>query len=204
MRRGERIAKFLMEAEDRLGPQLAVILGWLAVAAGLEGVGQAFGLGLERFGIRPGEAAGLTGIPLAPFLHGGWAHLFSNASVLVPLALVVLQAGWRTFGWATALSVLGAGLGAWMFGDANLVHLGASGVAFGYLAFVLMQGIRRREVGWSVAAIGVLVFYGGLLVGLGRGWEASISWAGHMGGFVGGGLSGIVQHVRRRSGPDSC
>ena len=32
----------------------------------------------NRFGIHPRSFLGLFGIPLSPFLHGGFGHLFSN------------------------------------------------------------------------------------------------------------------------------
>ena len=77
------------QANFRLAIKLAlsfVILLWLIQLAnfGLD-------LGLERFGVRPRQLAGLPGVLLAPLLHGGFSHLFANSLPLLVLGTVMLH-----------------------------------------------------------------------------------------------------------------
>jgi membrane associated rhomboid family serine protease len=76
------------------------------------------------------------------------------------------------------------------------VHVGASGVVFGYLGLLLTRGIVERS--WWSAAVAVLVgvLYGWQLQGLMPGQEG-ISWEGHLFGFVGGVVAAILFRRRR-------
>ena len=51
-----------------------------------------WGLGLEltRFGVRPGSLSGLSGVLVAPLLHGDFSHLISNSLPLLVLATGML------------------------------------------------------------------------------------------------------------------
>jgi MFS family permease len=96
-------------------------------------------------------------------------------------------------------SALSAGLGAWLFGAAGSVHVGASGVIYGFLGFVMGRGIfERRFV--SVLLAGITTFlYGGLMMGvfpLLAG--AGVSWQGHLFGWLGGfGMARLLLSRRR-------
>jgi membrane associated rhomboid family serine protease len=91
-------------------------------------------LALDQFGIVPRCWSGLVGIPLAPFLHCGWSHLAANSLPFAILGLFVIGRGERTF-WAVSASiVILGGLAVWLFGRGHSVHLGASGLIFGYLS----------------------------------------------------------------------
>ena len=95
----------------------------------------------------------------------------------------------------TLYSALGAGLLAWSIGAPNSVHVGASGVIFGYLGFLLLSGWYARSVMSIVISLGVAVLWGGTVMGVLPG-TPGISWQGHLGGFIGG----ILAARRYRTG----
>jgi membrane associated rhomboid family serine protease len=158
-------------------------------------------------GIRPRQVDGLDGILFAPFLHANFGHLYANSIPLILLGTFVLAAGMRRFLWSTGLIMLVSGLGAWVVGSPGTVHVGASGVIFGYLGLLLTRGIVERS--WWNIAVGVLIgmLYWWQLFGMLPGQEP-ISWEGHLFGFIGGVLAAILFRRRRRkrpygnSGPD--
>lgn len=148
----------------------------------------AFGGGLDRFGIHPRTTRGLLGIPLAPLLHAGFGHLAANTVPLVVLAFFVMGRRKRDLAIVSALATLVGGLGVWLVGAANSVHLGASIVVFGYLGYLLSRGIFERRF-WSILGSLVVFFlYGGALWGLLPG-RPGVSWEGHLFGFLGGVLA---------------
>lgn len=151
---------------------------------------------LDRLGIAPRQLAGLRGILFAPLLHASFAHLLANTIPLLILsALIVLRHNGR-FWLITGLIVLVSGLGAWLIAPANTIHIGASGLIFGYFAYLVVNAFYER----SLVAVGlaglVILIYGGLLPGI---WPGStgISWQVHLFGLVGGILAAYYFSNRR-------
>jgi membrane associated rhomboid family serine protease len=150
----------------------------------------------ELFGIKPRAISGIDGIILAPLVHADFNHLVSNAAPLVLLGTFVLAAGVRRFLLATLLIAIVSGLGVWFTTPANYLVVGASGVIFGWLGFLLVRGIVEHSL-WN---LGVTV-----VVGLLYGWQVfallptdrRISWQGHLFGFLGGAVAAIL--LRQRS-----
>jgi membrane associated rhomboid family serine protease len=154
-------------------------------------------------GIVPRRLDGIDGILFAPFLHASFPHVTANSVPLILLGTFVLANGVRRTLWSTGLIMLVAGIGVWTLGDVFFaeegrvgVHVGASGVVFGYLGLLLTRGIVERS--WWSAAVAVLV---GVLYGwqLQQGLLPSegISWEGHLFGFVGGVAAAILFRRRR-------
>lgn len=148
------------------------------------------------FGIIPRSIDGLDGVFFAPFLHHGFAHLYSNSVPLILLGTFVLAADVRRFLYSTLFIVLVSGLGVWFTGSPDTVVVGASGVVFGYLGLLVARGIVERSW-WNLGVV--------LLVGLLYGWQllgilptdAPVSWQGHLFGFLGGMVAAIL--FRRRA-----
>lgn len=151
-------------------------------------------------GIRTRDLGGLDGVVLAPFLHASFAHVAANSVPLLLLGTFVLAGQTKRFFLITAFIGVISGLTVWVFGPANTVTVGASGVIFGYLGYLLLRGIVERRW-WSVGV--------GLLVGLLYGWQLSgvlpgdpgISWQGHLGGFLAGLVAAILFRVPRARRP---
>jgi membrane associated rhomboid family serine protease len=171
----------------------------LAVMWAVEVVDLLPGVNLDGLAIEPREVEGLDGIVFAPFLHDGFLHLISNTIPFVVLgALIALSGAFRLLS-VTAIVVLVSGLGTWLLGGDNTVHLGASGVVFGYGTYLMARGLMSRRptqlaLGVAVVLVWGTAFLGGLLP------HPGISWQAHLFGAVGGVIAARAldrRHPRR-------
>lgn len=140
---------------------------------------------LNQFGVIPRTTVGLRGILFAPFLHGNLNHLIANTLPFLALGWMVMLRDARHFVPVTLFSMFGAGLMAWTLGAPGSVHIGASGVVFGYLGFLLLAGVYTRSFWSIVLSLVTAGLWGGLVLGIAPG-QAGISWQAHLGGFIGG------------------
>lgn len=140
---------------------------------------------LLSLGVIPRTLIGLRGIFFAPFLHGSMAHLLANMIPFAILGWLVMLRDSRHFILVTAAAMLGSGLMAWLFGATGSVHVGASGVIFGYLGFLILSGWYARSIGSILLSILVTLLWGGLVFGVMPG-QVGISWQAHLGGLIGG------------------
>lgn len=154
------------------------------------------GASLDWYGIHPRTLMGLRNIVIAPFLHAGFGHLIANTLPLIALGLLVLSRGPQDFASVSLVSLLVSGLGVWLLGGANTVHLGASGVIFGYLGYLLAAGWWERSPRALLLAAAVLLVYGGMLPGVLPGREG-VSWLAHLFGLLGGILAAHL--IRNRA-----
>lgn len=143
---------------------------------------------LNRYGIRPRKIEGLWGILWAPLLHGNLRHLSANTVPLLVLGWFVMLQSVLDFIVVTVIVWLASGLGAWMFGGPRSNHIGASGLVFGYLGFLLFRGYFERSVLAIALAVIAGALYGSAIWGIlpirrGR------SWQGHLFGLIGGTLA---------------
>ena len=140
---------------------------------------------LLSLGVIPRTAIGLRGIVFAPFLHAGVNHLIANSIPFLILGWLVMLRDSRHFTYVTLAAMAGSGLLSWLLGAPGSVHIGASGLIFGYLGFLMLSGWFARSLGSILLSIAVTIVWGGVLLGLMPG-EAGISWQAHIGGFLGG------------------
>ena len=169
---------------DMKGPATAV--GWLVGVMWVSEVLDTIaGHRLDRYGVQPRSFVGMRGIPFAPFLHFGWQHLIGNTVPFAVLGVLIALAGVPRFVKASLIIGLCSGLGMWLFGATGSVHLGASGMVFGYLGYLLFRGFFDRRVGQIVLGAMVGLVYGGLLWGV-LPTNTAVSWQGHLFGFLGG------------------
>ncbi len=182
-----------------LTARLGILVGFVALLWLLEAADLlVFGGALDRNGIRPRTEVGLRGIFFAPLLHAGFGHLLANSIPLLVLGWLVIVRGLRDFLWATVVVTILGGLGVWLFGQPATVHLGASGLIFGYLGYLILRGFWERSVVAVMVALIAGVLYGSALWGVLPG-RANVSWEGHLFGFVGGAGAATV-HRRPRMG----
>lgn len=142
---------------------------------------------LNYYGIIPRTSIGLRGILFAPFLHSGFGHLISNTIPFVTLGWFVMLREVREFFIVSTIALLASGIGVWLFGAPG-VHLGASGVVFGYFGFLLSRAYFERSPLAIALSAAVALLYGGLIWGV-LPTRLGISWEGHLFGFVGGVLA---------------
>ncbi len=146
---------------------------------------------LTRWGLHPRSIHGLVGIPLAPFLHAGFGHLLSNTVPLVVLLLLTIMSRHRAWPVIGAI-VIGGGVLLWIFGR-NANHVGASGLVFGLIAYLITVGIREKQlVSLGIAIVVGFMFGGTLLLGMLPAFGSSVSWEGHLCGAIAGLGVGIV------------
>jgi membrane associated rhomboid family serine protease len=177
----------------RAGMLMLLLLG---VLWALELVDQASGNALDAYGIHARELDGLPEILTAPFLHAGWQHLAGNSLPFLVLGFLVLLSGVARWLVSTLTSIVSSGLCAWLLTPAGTVVLGASGLVFGWLTYLLARGLWSRRPGQVAVAVLVLLVYGGLIWGVLPG-AAGVSWQAHLGGAVGGVLAARYLHRRR-------
>ena len=174
---------------------MAVLLAGLWV---LEFFDQLSGERLDNFGIHAQELDGLPEIFTAPFLHAGWDHLISNSVPFFVLGFLVLLGGMARWLLSSLICIVASGFTAWLLTPANTIIVGASGLIFGWLAYLLARGLWSRRPGQVALAVVVLIVYGGLIWGVFPG-NAGVSWQAHLGGAVGGVFAAWLLHRRAAS-----
>ncbi len=155
---------------------------------------------LDGYGIHPRDVDGLAEIFSAPFLHAGFGHLISNTVPFLAMGAAIALGGFMRVALVTLIVAVVSGLGTWLIAASNSIHLGASGVVFGYASYLVSRGIFSRRL--SELAIGVVVvaIWGiGLLQGLLP--QERISWQAHLFGAVGGVVAASVLAGRREARP---
>lgn len=143
---------------------------------------------LNYYGIIPHRIIGLRGILFAPFLHGNLFHLAANTIPFVTLGWLIMLRETRDFFIVSAITALVSGLGTWLTGSPNSVHIGASGVIFGYLGFLLLRGYFERSATSIFLSLFVGFSYGSMIWGV-LPTQMGISWQGHLFGFIGGAIA---------------
>jgi membrane associated rhomboid family serine protease len=151
---------------------------------------------LDQYGIEPREADGLTGVVAAPFLHAGFGHLIANTIPFVAMGVVIAFQGLRRVLAVTAIVALVSGLGTWLTAPANTLHIGASGVVFGYATYLIARGFFNRDLLQLGVGLVVVAIWGTALLG-GLQPQEGISWQGHFFGALGGVLAAWLLAGRR-------
>ena len=149
---------------------------------------QFWSVDIRYFGIQPREAEGLAGILFWPFLHGNIFHLLANSFALFFLLLLSLVFFKKLTILALVIITLVGGGAVWVFAGRDTVHIGASGLIFGLIGFMISGGIFRKELKALLLSGAVLFLYGGLLLTL-LVRIPGISWHGHLFGFLAGVLA---------------
>ena len=164
-----------------LGGMLAAM--WLVFFASALSGGALIGLG-----VIPRTLIGLRGILFAPFIHGSMQHLLANSIPFLILGWLVMLRDSRHFTNVTIAAMIGSGGLAWLIGAPGSVHIGASGVIFGYLGFLMISGWYVRSLASVAISVLVTLVWGSLVMGVMPG-NAGISWQAHLGGFIAGVLT---------------
>ncbi len=150
-----------------------------------------FDHGLDRQGIVPRTWSGLDGILWAPFLHGGFGHLLANTLPFVVLALFVASDGLRRWAVVTVFIMVVGGLATWLLAR-SAIHVGASGLIFGYVGFLLVAGFVEKSARGITLAIAVGVLFGGMVLRGITPVSSWVSWESHLFGLAAGILAAFV------------
>jgi membrane associated rhomboid family serine protease len=151
----------------------------------------------DRFGLRPRSVDGLWGVLIQPVLHSSWSHLLANAFPFAAIGWVLLLSGVRVFVFVTACVVVIGDLATWLVAPSDEVIVGASGLIFGWIGYLLARAVFSRRFKWIIVAVLVLVFFGTLLGGLLPTRDSSVSWQSHVCCAVVGIATAWLLHPRR-------
>ncbi|HTI27726.1 MAG TPA: rhomboid family intramembrane serine protease [Kutzneria sp.] len=153
---------------------------------------------LNDYGIVSHRVTGLLGVLWAPLLHVGWGHLISNTLPVLLFGFLAMAVGIRQWVAVTVVIWLISGLGVWLTEDTGVSTVGASGIAFGWLMFLLVRGIFNRSFKQLVVAAVLLFYWGSALWGLLPNVNPEISWQAHAFGALGGLLSAWLVAMANR------
>ena len=158
---------------------------------------------LDGDGIYPRNFGRLWGILTAPFLHVSFAHLISNTIPFLFMGLIIALRGAARVAIVTLIVIVVGGLGTWLIAPSHSITVGASGVVFGYAAYLLTRGLfDRSALELLTGAIVGVVWGGALLSSLVP--HYGISWQGHASGAVGGVVAAwLLARERQRPGPQA-
>lgn len=160
-------------------------------------------LPLETLGLVPRRVSGLAGIATMTFLHTDLSHLLGNTLPLITLLL--LLAGSRANSIAIVCVIaLGGGLLLWAFGRPGTIHIGASLLIFGLVAYLIVSGLIERRLLALLMSVFVAALYGGTLLSGILPWQTGVSWDGHLFGTVAGVISAFLFSRRRRRNDENA
>ena len=172
-------------------PQIKTQWKWLlaitAILVSVEVINLLTGRSLAQFGVVPRDMAHLPMIFSSPFIHGSPQHLIANLLTLwVFVALMGLQ-GQKRFLWISLWIIAATGVLVWLFGRTAL-HIGASGVVYGYFGFLVLAGWRSRRKRMLLVSVLIALVYGSLIIGV-IPQAGFISWESHLFGFISGAIA---------------
>jgi membrane associated rhomboid family serine protease len=189
---------------ERLGRDrtngLLLVAAMVALMWMLEIVDVAADHRLDNYGIHPRDIDGLAEIFAAPFLHAGFGHLISNTVPFLAMGAAIALGGLLRVALVTLIVAVVSGAGTWLIAGSNSVHLGASGVVFGFASYLVSRGILSRRLSELAVGVVVVAIWGiGLLQGLLP--QERISWQAHLFGAIGGVVAAAVLAGRREARP---
>lgn len=181
---------------DRARAAGKLMLGWVALLWLIEAVDHATGNALDAYGITAREADGLTGIPLAPFLHFGFDHLASNTVPLLVLGFVTALSGIGRFLAVAAAITVADGFAVWLISPSQSITAGASGLIFGLFGYLLVRGfVERSPLGVAVAVVIAAVWGTTFLAGA-LPTDSMVSWQAHLFGLLAGAAVAVLSRPR--------
>jgi len=192
--RGESVIRSSRHSEA-LGSRAALLFGFVGLMWLVFVLDSIFGGALPITGIIPRSSAGLPGIIEAPFIHANLHHIVANTIPLLILGALILVRGAGEFLMVIQMSMLVGGFGTWLFG-AHGAHVGASGIVFGFIGFLLFRSVYDRRLSSFFMTLVVAFLYGGSIA-LTILPSAGISWTSHAFGFLGGILAARFRYGSR-------
>ncbi|WP_374174063.1 rhomboid family intramembrane serine protease [Flavobacterium tructae] len=144
-----------------------------------------FDFDFYQYGVYPRDLSGLQGVLFSPFIHENLSHLYNNS---VPL--LVLLAALQFFYPKQSFAVIGygilfSGLITWIIGRENF-HIGASGLIYVLVSFIFFKGIQTGYYRLVALSLSVILLYGGMIWYVFPEVDKTISWEGHLAGFITG------------------
>jgi len=141
---------------------------------------------IKQFGIRPRVLIGLIGIIFSPILHNSFNHLLANSISLLVLGSIFLMFERKLSLLILINIIIIGGIGTWLIGRSNFVHIGASGVIYGIIGYLLSLGLFKKNLKAIFISIVVFILFGGAIWGIIPVGNTILSWESHLCGFLAG------------------
>ena len=169
----------------------AVLVAFIALLWAVQVVNWITGYSLNpAFGLIPRFLGGLDGIIAMPLLHGSFGHLMANTPPLLVMGGLLVATTTRALLPVNSVVIgLGGGL-VWLFGSSS-IHIGASGLVFGWFGFLFVRGLVDRSLITLGAALVVGLLYGSILWGVLPG-QPGVSWVAHLFGAIAGAAAAVL------------
>lgn len=184
------VANALQDDRKRLRHAFRLVIAFAGLLWIVKALDTVFQLNLAHYGVYPHRTDGLIGIVMGPLIHGSWSHLFANTLPVIVLGTALFYGYPRSATRVLAAVWLGSGLGVWLFAR-DAYHIGASGLSFGVMFFLLVVGVLRWDKRAIVLSMIVFFLYGGMLWGIFP-LEPGISFESHLFGAVTGVVLAVV------------
>jgi membrane associated rhomboid family serine protease len=177
---------------------IELLIGIVAVMWLVEVINTLDSNNLDTDGIYARNVSHLWGIFTAPFVHVSFAHLISNTIPFLFMGVIIALTGAGRLALVTGIVIVVGGLGTWLIAPANVSTVGASGVVFGYAAYLLARGVFDRNMFELLTGAVVAAVWGGALLSS-LVPHYGISWQGHLSGAIAGVLAAWLLSDSRRS-----
>lgn len=175
--------------------RLVALIGFVALLWVIQAVNWSSGYALNpAFGLVPRQVSGLDGVLGMPFLHVSFEHLIANTPPLLLLGTLLAATATRALLAMNAVVVGLGGLLVWLLGS-SAIHIGASGLVFGWFGFLVTRGLVDRSPVTLGASVIVGFVYGSLIWGVFPG-QPGISWEAHLFGAIAGAVAAVVLPVQ--------
>ncbi len=189
--------------KSALAQRAAVLFGGLGLVWAVSLYAFADPNALYFLALVPRRVDGLPGVIGMPFVHGSMWHLVANTLSLIPLAAILLVRGTRYYLTTIAWIIVAGGLCVWLLGR-DAVHVGASGLVFGLVGFLIVRGLYERALTSLLVSLVVVLLYGGTIWGIVP-QGGGISWEAHLFGLIAGAATArvFVGRSSRTTGSDA-
>ena len=155
-----------------------------------------FNLSFINYGVYPQKINGLKGVLFSPFIHKDLTHLLNNSYPIFILGTLLFSVykkiASEIFIWLFFIS----GFWLWIIGRPAF-HIGASGIIYALASFLCISGIIRKNPRLAAISMVIIFLYGSMIWGI-IPTEKTISWEGHLSGFLAGILVAVFY---RNEGP---
>lgn len=142
------------------------------------------------FGIVPRalDIGSMIGVVASWTMHGNFSHLLGNSLTLIQI--LFLFGLFENNAYRTVIKlIVAAGLVTWVIGSPLSIHIGASGLCFAMLGYMIGGALFARRWGYLLACIVMGMGYW-LTIKQGLIPQQGISFAAHFGGLCAGLLLG--------------
>lgn len=189
-----------IRAQDRLFRRgLFISIGFTVLLWLIEWAHRVFALDLKPLAVVPREWTGLLGVLTSPLVHGGPEHLGANSVGIIMLGTLLLYRYPRSSWIALPVIWFCAGFGTWLIGRPSF-HIGASGLTHGFMFFLFLAGLIRRDRLAIAAMLAAMLFFGGMFFSI-LPREEGVSFEAHLSGAIGGLIAALLTLKRDPAPP---